>query len=133
MRHWPGAVEAHGMAGSVPTVEDPLLSWLRRGASDLPSERERWRRLLTDPSPRIRLQAEAFLFPVLHQTQAPASVSTRSRSFVDLPPPPSVREPPEPWRHCARCYHSEFWFTFTGEAVCARCHPAASFAPVVPM
>lgn len=121
------------MAGSLPTVEDALLSWLRRGASDLPSERERWRRLLTDPSPHIRLQAETFLFSALHPTQAPASVSSPSRSFVVLPPPRSVREPSEPWRHCARCYHSEFWFTFTGEAVCVRCRPPAVSASVAPM
>ena len=121
------------MASALLSVDDSLLSWLSLGASDLPSERERWRRILTDPSPHIRLQAETFLFLALHPTGAPASVTTPPRSFVVLPPPTSVREPSEPWRHCARCYHSEFWFTFTGEPVCARCHPPQSPGPAASM
>ena len=121
------------MARLLPTSDDSLISWLRLGASDLPSERERWRRLLTDPSPHIRLQAETFLFSALHPTEAPAGVSALRRSSVVLPPPTSVREPSEPWRHCAHCYHSEFWFTVTGEPVCARCHPPASSASVSSM
>jgi hypothetical protein len=50
-----------------------LLELLERGDGDgLPPSYERWKRLLTDRDPSVRLKAEVFVFSALHGTPRPA-------------------------------------------------------------
>lgn len=48
-----------------------MLCVLEAGDDGLPSSSKRWKKLLTDRSPTIRLAAEKFLFEALHGKSRP--------------------------------------------------------------
>jgi hypothetical protein len=61
-----------------------LLELLERGDGDLPSACERWKRLLTDRNPAVRLRAEVFVFSALHGAPRPAEEIPRSDEKIRI-------------------------------------------------
>jgi hypothetical protein len=64
-----------------------LLELLERGdGNGLPSAYERWKRLLTDRDPAVRLKAEVFVFSALHGAPRPApdSLATEQDIRIEL-------------------------------------------------
>ena len=125
-------------AGLAPSFTRDLLESLVQGGGGLPSARERWVTLLTDPSPEIRLKAEAILLEALRNIERPSSRSIDLRPAELLAPyeiperAPRRREPSEPWRHCRTCFGHDFWFNRAGEIFCRACAPPRSNVPSEP-
>jgi hypothetical protein len=82
-----------GSLSKVTLAGREMLELLERGEGDLPPAQERWKRLLTDGNPAVRLKAEMFVFCALHGTP---------RQAPELPSPEQditivVRREREPW------------------------------------
>lgn len=115
------------------TAERPelraLLESLLAGDEALPSARERWTRLLNDPSPEIRLEAERVLLDSLLRLPeaSPEGARPMDPRLAGLPPFafPADFEPSEPWRFCRICWGSEFWVDESHVAHCRHCWPPA--------
>jgi len=104
-----------------PLIPAQLLSELMNGGGDLPSARERWRVLLSDPSPEVRLAAEVALLAQFraHHPDQPLPPSSHSRMPHRVP----QFGFPEPKRHCLRCYGHDFWVDGQGTLHCEHCEP----------
>jgi hypothetical protein len=119
----------------VPAEIRQLVHELVGGFSGLPSARDRWVALLTDPSPSVRLQAERSLLSLGLSlgalTSAPSApplqVGETSSHRVLREACESTHttwdEPTDPWRHCRECLGDAFWFDAFGEPRCLSCHP----------
>ena len=118
-----------------PTEIRRLVHELVGGFPGLPSARDRWAALLTDPSPSIRLQAETSLLslglsldsiaPAPSTPRPPRSETTSHRVLREACESTHTTwdDPSDPWRHCRECLGDAFWFDALGEPRCMSCHP----------